>query len=187
MDSAELCYRKVYYPNMNYLSATPMYKGLLSVYQTRHETDSIAKYADLYCMSVDSSTILKDRELTAQMAASYNYSLYQKLSQKETERVYQAYLLFVIILAVAIILLIVLIWLVKSYKAKQQKKQKEVESLKITFANTSVQYKQKIQDLEKLEGTHRKVLGLVQQELGKAQEENSVFKKKYSEIFICYF
>ena len=58
LDSAEVCYRKIYRQGMSYMSANPMYKGLLSVLQKKNETDSIAKYAELYCISNDSSSII---------------------------------------------------------------------------------------------------------------------------------
>lgn len=45
LDSAEICYRSIYRPNMTFISMNPMYKGLLSVFQKRHNADSIAKYA----------------------------------------------------------------------------------------------------------------------------------------------
>ena len=103
LDSAELCYRKIYRPNMSFLSANPMYKGLLNVYQKKHISDSIAKYAELYCMSIDSSSVLKDRELTAQMVASYNYNRYQKLALHNAQKANQR--LFVVIILLAIVLL----------------------------------------------------------------------------------
>ncbi len=78
LDSAEYCYRKIYRPNMAPVDRDPMYRGLLSVFKKRHQADSIAKYAQLYCEVNDSSIAKKDQELTAQMASLYNYNRYQK-------------------------------------------------------------------------------------------------------------
>ena len=181
LDSAELCYRKIYSPNMSFTAKDPMYRGLLSVFQKRHQVDSIAKYAMLFAEVNDSSIAVKDQEMTAKMSAIYNYSRYQQQSQKDSERAYQANLRFVVILAVAIILLAVLSLIVKTYHAKQQKKQKEIELLKMTFANTLDLHKQKNRELQQLEDTHQKVLMLIQQELGKAQKENNTYRQKYSE------
>ena len=61
LDSAEFYYRKVYYPNMAFVALNSMYEGLLSVFKKRHQADSIAKYAQLYCMANDSSIALNDR------------------------------------------------------------------------------------------------------------------------------
>ena len=79
LDSAEYYYRKIFRPNMSFVSMNPMYEGLLSVFTKRHKADSIAKYAQLYCMVNDSSIAIKDQELTAQMAASYHYNRFQKI------------------------------------------------------------------------------------------------------------
>ena len=78
LDSAEYYYRKVYRSGMTAVQNNPMFQGLLSVFQKRHQADSIAKYAQLYCEANDSSIALKDRDLTAQMAASYTYNHLQR-------------------------------------------------------------------------------------------------------------
>ena len=78
LDSAENYYRKVYHSGMPSVSQDPMYRGLLSIFSKRHQGDSIAKYARLYCEVNDSSIAKKDQELTAQMASLYNYNRYRK-------------------------------------------------------------------------------------------------------------
>ena len=78
LDSAENYYRKVYHSGMPSVSQDPMYRGLLSIFSKRHQGDSIAKYAQLYCEVNDSSIAKKDQELTAQMASLYNYNRYRK-------------------------------------------------------------------------------------------------------------
>ena len=78
LDSAEYYYRKIFRPRMTPVDQDPMYKGLLSVFTKRHQADSIAKYARLYCMANDSSIALKDRDAVAQMTATYNYNRLQK-------------------------------------------------------------------------------------------------------------
>ena len=69
LDSAEYYYRKIFRPNMAPVDKDPMYRGLLSVFKTRRQTDSIAKYALLYGEANDSSIAKRDQELTAQMAS----------------------------------------------------------------------------------------------------------------------
>ena len=86
LDSAEYYYRKTYHPGMPFASRNSLYQGLLSVFQKRHQADSIAKYAQLYCMANDSSIALNDQQLTAKMTASYQYSRHQSIANKEHER-----------------------------------------------------------------------------------------------------
>ena len=108
LDSAEYYYRKVYHPAMGYSAKHSMYVGLLSVFQKRHCADSIAKYAQLYCAANDSSVAIKDQQLTAQLAASYNYRLYQqkaRLKEKEAGQ-FKSTLLIVSVLFVILALLL---------------------------------------------------------------------------------
>jgi len=77
LDSAEYYYRKISRPDMKAAQKDPMYRGLLSVFKKRHQADSIAKYAQLYGETNDSSIAKKDQELTAQMTSLYNYNRYK--------------------------------------------------------------------------------------------------------------
>ena len=122
LDSAEYYYRKIYRPDMSFTARDPMYRGLLSVFKRRHQADSIAKYAQLYCEVNDSSIALKDQQLTALMTASHNYNRYQRLSQVEAEKAYYANLRFVV-LAVLLIIFITLSLLYISRNRKKRQRQ----------------------------------------------------------------
>ena len=106
LDSAEYYYRKIYRPGMSYVSQDPMYRGLLSVFTKRHQADSIAKYAQLYCMANDSSIALKDRDQIAQMTAIYNYNRIQKEAYEMEVKAYNR-LLWLIVAGVIIGLFII--------------------------------------------------------------------------------
>ena len=119
LDSAEYYYRKIYRPDMAYTSQTDMYKGLLSVFKRLSQSDSIAKYAELYCMATDSSVIRHDQQQTAQLAASYDYHYYKEQSlENENKALWTS-----IALAVALLLLTVVIvgvaYLVKRFRKIQ--------------------------------------------------------------------
>ena len=143
LDSAEYYYKNIYRPGMTSVDKDPMYKGLLSVYKKRHNADSIAKYAQLYCEVNDSSIAKKDQEVTAQMAASYNYNHYQKEAQENERKAYKANirLLFVSLSLLAIAAFTaILIYHYRRQRRKQQAKyivsiteraklQEELESL----------------------------------------------------------
>ena len=179
LDSAEYCYRKVQCPNMSPVQKDPMYRGLLSVFKKRHQADSIAKYAQLYCEANDSSIALKDQELTAQMAASYNYIHYQKESQEKEAKVFQLKMLLLLITAVFLVLAFCgyIVW--KHYKQTQHLKQeeknrlhqKEIDHLKAEYASVSVQYAEKLQVLR----------GLVEMERAIA-EANTQYKAEVDKL-----
>ena len=120
LDSAEYYFRKVYYPNMPFTAYNSMYKGLLSVFTKRHQADSIAKYAKLYCEVNDSSIAKKDQELTAQMAASYNYSLHQKEARESEAKASRILIWLIVILFTFLIFILLVLYVYRSIKHKRQ-------------------------------------------------------------------
>ena len=124
LDSAEHYYRKIYRPNMNYMEYAPMYNGLLGVYHKRHQGDSIAKYAQLYCMVNDSSVAIKDQDITAQMSASYQYSRFQKEAFENATKVYLFRLTLIIISLIFLAVLTIGTFLVRLYAKRQKEKRR---------------------------------------------------------------
>ena len=177
LDSAEHCFRKIYRPNMTYMSLNPMYKGLLSVYQKKQLSDSIAKYANLYCMSVDSSTILKDRDITAQMAASYNYSLYQKEALDNAKTANHRLLLLVILLSVAIIVLIVAAVLWRQYKNKQ----KALEQMEHEYSEVRDNYNRTRRKMKELDARHKQLIEAVHKENVESQGIITMLNSQHEE------
>ena len=152
LDSAEYYYRKIFRPRMTPVDQDPMYKGLLSVFTKRHQADSIAKYARLYCMANDSSIALKDRETIAQMTATYNYNRLQKEAHENEVKAYKT-LLGLIISAVVAVLALVAAFLV--WKRFRRKYQQEIMQLKTEYANASYEYEENLRELQLLESAHQ--------------------------------
>ncbi len=160
IDSAEICYRKIYRPNMSYIEQDPMYRGLLSVYKNKGVFDSIVKYTELFCATNDSSVVVKDQNITAQMAASYNYNRYQKEALQNAEKSYRATISLIIISILSVIILLVAFYLMYRYKknhmklqeaynlavSKRKELQEELDSLKAL--NDSSLVTQKEEQLE---------------------------------------
>ena len=142
LDSAEYYYRKIYRPNMGPVDKDPMYRGLLSVFKKRHQTDSIAKYAQLYGEANDSSIAKKDQALTAQMASLYNYNRYQREafeSEREAER-----------LKIIFVSVVAILWVIGGsafafYRAKKQK--------------TLADYRQNLESLGKIQSELQELCG----------------------------
>ena len=172
LDSAEYYYRKIYFQGMDYVIQNPMYRGLLSVFSKRHQTDSIAKYAQLYCMANDSSIALKDRDIVAQMAASYNY---ERLQKEAHESEVMAYKRLIVLVIIGVLLTIILIAAFLLWKSNQRK----TERLKKEFVDATDEYEENLHELQLLESTHQQVIATIQQELTEAQGENSDYREKY--------
>ena len=119
LDSAEYYYRKVHRPNSPYVILNSMYEGLLSVFNKRHQADSIAKYAQLYCAVNDSSIAIKDQERTAILAASYNYNHYQHEAFENTKKAHAANLRFILVSVVLLVIAVSTAFFIRNSKKKR--------------------------------------------------------------------
>lgn len=172
LDSAEYYYRKVYYPLMPPVAQNPMYKGLLNVFTKRHQTDSIAKYAKLYCDANDSSIAKKDQDLTAQMAASYNYNRYQKQALENEQKAHRIQIVLIaFVIAISIIAVII-------YSLWRRNKKRHT-ALKQEYANATDEYKKNLQTLQLLDSLHQELYEVKKQEL---IQENVILKKKIDDL-----
>ena len=181
LDSAEYYFRKIYHRDMPYTAYDSMYRGLLSIFEKRHDADSIAKYARLYCEVNDSSIAIKDQELTVQLAASYNYSNYQKESAENAKKanLFQSY---VIALLVAFIIGLILFGiLLHRHTLVKQERQRTIELTKAEIASLTREYESKLKQLQQLEKSHKKRIDTIQKELGYAQEKNKGLQTKNEE------
>lgn len=172
LDSAEYYYRKIYYFNMPFTAQNSMYGGLLNVYTKRHQADSISKYAKLYCEANDSSIARKDQELTAQMAATYDYSLYQK-EALENESKANKTRTFLISFIFLVILVAIILW--KQYQSTKKQKQLEIEDLKAEHVRATDEYSRNLYTMQLLAKTH-------QQDLDLMQKDNAEYESRINEL-----
>lgn len=172
LDSAEIYYRKVYRPNMPYTAQNSMYEGLLGIFQKRQIADSIAKYARLYCEANDSSIAKKDQELTAQMAASYNYSLYQKEAienESKANKTRMILLTFVFLVIISTIL----IW--RKYQNIKRKRLAEIENLKTEHVRATDEYSRNLYTMQLLDKSR-------QQDIASMQKDSLEYENKMTEL-----
>lgn len=120
LDSAEYYYRKLRYSNMPFTAYNSMYEGLLSIYTKRHQPDSIAKYAKLYCEVNDSTIAKKDQERIAQMAAIYNYNLYQKEARQKEAKANFFFMWLIAIIFTFFIFILLALYVYRNIKQKKQ-------------------------------------------------------------------
>ena len=189
LDSAEHYYRKIYRPNMSYMEYAPLYSGLLSVYQKRHQGDSIAKYAQLYCMVNDSSVALKDQALTAQMSASYQYSRFQKEAFDNATKVYHFRLTLIISSLLFLAVLAIGTFWVRSYAKRQKEKRrlldiqhkKEEERLRREYEQEKEILQEYLEKKQRELEARQQVITLIQNELKAAKKEAADYQDKYNE------
>ena len=170
LDSAEFYYRKVARPNMSSVEQDPLFRGLLSVFSKRHQVDSIAKYAKLYCEVNDSSIAKKDQEITAQMAASYNYYRYQKEARENEAKANDTRIALITILALITITGIILR---NRYQKIKKRKQQEIADLNAKYQNATNEYNKNLRMLQILDSAHQGVIATIQEELERTKDESS--------------
>ena len=175
LDSAEYYYRKSARPNMSYTALNSMYKGLLSVYQKRNKADSIVKYAKLYCDVNDSSIAKKDQNITAQMAAIYNYNRYQKQAYENEAKANNLRLLLMMICFICMIVAIIL-W--NTYKKTKARKQQELFDLKTEYINAINEYNNNLHTLQLIDASHKEEILSIQKENDNLKSKIEVLKHK---------
>ena len=183
LDSAEYYYRKVFRPNMDFVSLNPMYEGLLSVFKKRHQSDSIAKYAQLYCEVNDSSIAKKDQGLTAQMAANYKYNRYQKEALENEQKAHHTQ---IILISILIGVAIVALFLYKRWRNHLKKQ----ERLRAEYTKATEEYEKNIRTMRLLDSAYQEVINAMKEELSKTKSENqsrleaitSKYEKSKSEL-----
>lgn len=168
LDSAEYYFRKMHYVGMPLTSYDAMYHGLLEVYSKRHLVDSILKYSRLYCEVNDSSIAIKDKEITAQMSAIYNYNRYQKEAHSNEVKANKTKMAFLVLISLVIISTIAI---GNRYQKLKNKKKQEIESLKAKYISITNEYNNNLQTLQLIDASH-------QEEIMSIQKENEILKSK---------
>ncbi len=172
LDSAEYYYRKIYYFNMPFTAQNSMYGGLLNVYTKRHQADSISKYAKLYCEANDSSIARKDQEITAQMAATYDYSLYQKEALENESKANKTRIILIFFIFLVVIVSIIL-W--NQYQKVKRQKQLELDNLKAEHVHATDEYSRNLYMMQLLDRNR-------QQDFALMQKDNEEFESKMAEL-----
>jgi hypothetical protein len=160
-----------------------MYRGLLSVFTKRHQSDSIAKYSQLLCLANDSSIAKKDQDLTAQMAASYNYNRYQKEALENEKIAHHTQIILISILIGVAVVAFILYTIWRNHLKKQ-------ERLRAEYTKAAEEYEKNMRTMHLLDSAYQEVINAMKKELSKTKSENqsrleaitSKYEKSKSEL-----
>lgn len=161
LDSAEYQYRRLlaYRQDNNNIEAAT--KGLLSIYRTRGDRDSIGKYADWYCEANDSAHAQLVSEDVARLKAMYDYSEYkQKMDEMRIQAEETKTRVYIIVFIFAC-LLFCLIYAVVLYRSR---KEAEINRLLAEYDRT-------LQTIEDLHDDKEEMLRCHQTELEKIRND----------------
>lgn len=161
LDSAEYQYRRLlaYRQDNNNIEAAT--KGLLSIYRTRGDRDSIGKYADWYCEANDSAHAQLVSEDVARMKAMYDYSEYKQKMEEMRIQAEETKTRVYIIVFIFACLLFCLIYAVVLYRSR---KEAEINRLLAEYDRT-------LQTIEDLHDDKEEMLRCHQTELEKIRND----------------
>lgn len=156
LDSAEYYMRKLF-TRWNEVDA---YRGLLTIYQQKKNTDSIIKYARLYEDAVDTLNNRKRTEVIGQMSSMYNYQRFQRIADTEARNAERArHYVFVISLCC----IVLLVCLYAAYARYKRNKHAEIRHIKEQYEN----------DVEKLEQAKYDLMKMQEKEITHLIEEKA--------------
>ena len=161
MDSAEIQFRRLQRFKANLVDA---YRGLLILFQQRHEPDSIFKYARLYEDAL--ARYLKRTHIQSVDLAKgmYDYSLQQQLAQRESRRANT--FRFALVMLLAVMIIVGLQFMRYSHK-KSAERRKQLAT-----------YRKTLDDLD----AARRETELLQQSLSKNDATRKLLKEKEDQI-----
>ena len=116
-------------------------------------------------MANDSSIAKKDQDLTAQMAASYNYNRYQKEALENEKIAHHTQIILISILVGVAIVALFLYTIWRNHLKKQ-------ERLRAEYTKATEEYEKNIRTMRLLDSAYQEVINAVKEELSKTRSEN---------------
>ena len=182
IDSAELYFRKTIQHGL----LSEGYKGLLSVYKVKSNTDSIVHFANLYEAAQDTLHNKMQTDAIHQMSALYNYNRSQREAEQERAKAQKALILLGNIIMIAIGLIAIVIVLLWQYRKNQKEKQQKITQLEESLNNAKQQRtivqeelrKLKEKDYEGMIAVKEKQEAQLTKDIERLQTENEMFRKR---------
>lgn len=171
LDSAEYCYREVLKIPLEMPNHEIPLKGLMAIYAKRNNSDSVAKYARMYCEYNDSSYMLLSTDKVRRMQAIYDYSHNQQIAaQKTVEAEY--YKIWISGLIVFILLATYIIY--KVYTKQRKKKNNMLRKSQEEYNKTLQQYKKAKKEYAQLQNNYKEYKEAKHNEVKKLQQTLSI-------------
>ncbi|MBR6494332.1 MAG: hypothetical protein IKT22_03605, partial [Prevotella sp.] len=170
VDSAQYYFQKALSKNQKEAG----YKGLLSVYEKKNITDSIAKYAKLFAAANDSSYLHVNQEKLHQITAMYDYSRHQRVAEQEARK---AQIRKYAIISILFSALIIIAAGFAKYRREQKKKITEIDRLTADYQSAKINSQCLSEDLSMLSGMKEVSEKLLQERQTQIDDLNIIIQK----------
>lgn len=174
IDSALIYLNKLLLFKDNIECAEAAYDGLMNLYMKLGKSDSVVKYAKLYCRMNDSSTIVRSSEEINRCQAIYNYDYanqQMKNKEREAER-YRQMLIYGVLLVLVISFLSYRLYVSRKRKALA-KNNREYSDLLQKYHHASDEFSRITSDMEKFKADKEKEIKELCQSISAYQEDMS--------------
>ena len=175
LDSAEHYVRKLLIRG----NEADAFRGLLTIYQQKKNTDSIVKYAHLYEDAVDTLNNRKRTEVIGQMSSMYNYQRFQQIADKEARKAERARHNSFIILLCSLFLIITLSYI---FVRLRKKKNQRIMRLSQDYRQSILDYNKVSAELERIKQKDTTLLNDKQSEVESLREKVLLFQKKLQTV-----
>ncbi len=146
IDSAEYYYRKAINNGMIYEAC----RGMVAIYNSKRNIDSVAYYSCLLDDGVDSIRNQLRTDVIYRMSSLYNYSRNQKIAEQESRNAHNAHIIILFLLTIFVLGTLTVMQL---YYSNKIKKQNEIAKLGNALASAKREYQNIQYELQKLKNS----------------------------------
>ena len=146
IDSAEYYYRKAINNGMVYEAC----RGMVAIYNSKRNIDSVAYYSCLLDDGVDSIRNQLRTDVIHRMSSLYNYSRNQKIAEQESRNAHNAHIIILFLLTIFVLGTLTVMQL---YYSNKIKKQNEIDKLGNALASAKREYLNIQYELQKLKNS----------------------------------
>lgn len=146
IDSAEYYYRKAINNGMVYEAC----RGMVAIYNSKRNIDSVAYYSCLLDDGVDSIRNQLRTDVIYRMSSLYNYSRNQKIAEQESQNAHNAHIIILFLLTIFVLGTLTVMQL---YYSNKIKKQNEIAKLGNALASAKREYQNIQYELQKLKNS----------------------------------
>ena len=174
LPNAERCFRKLL---VNYQKDA--FKGLLSVFRSKGDLDSVAKYAYLYETALDTLHNMMRTDAVHQMSSMYNYQRFQLKAEKEERAAERAKAVIVFIIIGFVFLSSLLLFFLHQYR---HKKQTEILRLSTDYERAVSDYETACDENELLRQSGKEIIESKTQEIASLQVLVCQYEQQWQKV-----